>query len=74
MPNQHEQHPVEMVLKCSYTVALLAELISQDGPPRGLNLSEEGVEGLHGLLREIESTLDSLMDVLPDKPVPQGGK
>jgi|GEM_PF-3025647 len=65
MEKQQGQKPIDMAMKCSYTVALLAELISQDGPPHGLNLSEEGVEGLHFLLREIESTLDGLIEMLP---------
>lgn len=67
MPDRNEQHPIDVAMKCSYTVALLAELISQDGPAHGLNLSEEGVEGLHYLLREIETSIDSLIEILPAK-------
>ncbi|MBP7527555.1 MAG: hypothetical protein KA801_06515 [Syntrophorhabdaceae bacterium] len=74
MPCQCEQHPIDRVQECKYKIALIADLLTNPVETRGINLSEDGTEGLHFLLREIEAILDSLVEAWPSSAQIKGGK
>ena len=65
MPRQHEEDPVEKAQECKFKIALIADLLVNPPEEHGIDLTEEGTQGLYFFLRELESAIDGLVKAWP---------